>query len=99
MNTMPMGRQQVQDHQVREILDKKGKPEVHMHMALTFVWGGNPIAIDPVDRNQQEKEIKQFAVVSKYGELRIKDVNRVMNEFGQLMTKYLRETGALKQGE
>jgi len=90
-----MKREKISTHQVTQIIDKKGKPEVHLHMALTFVWGGDPSAILPEDRNQQEIEIKQLAVRSKYGQLGTADLERIMGEFKHLMEKHLRVTGAL----
>lgn len=92
-------RKKIMPADVMNVVERRGKPEVHLHLAVTFVWGGDPMAIDPDDRDQKEIELKQFAARMKYGVIRNVNLEQTMREFQEAIAQTLRGSGALKGGE
>jgi len=82
--------------EVEGLLKKKGKPEVQVHCAATFVWAGDPTAITKEQRDQQEYELGQFAVAMKHGLIDKKALDQVFSEFRFVIEKKLRDAGALR---
>lgn len=84
------------------LLKRRGKPEIHIHSAVTLVWGGDPHAISARDRNEFQKELKQFAAVFKpemIGKLQKSHVTQVFTEKEYHHTNLLRQLGFLNPGE
>lgn len=88
-------RKQVRKEDVQKAVDTRGKPEVHIHCAVTFVWGGDPTEIREEKRHQLEHELKQFAAALKHGQIRKMDIDRVFKEFNFVVERAIRESGAM----
>lgn len=92
-------RKKIMPHDVMTVVDQRGRPEVHVHAALTFVWGGDPMSIKSSERDQKEIELGQFAARLRHGQIKRKDLDRVFDEFKQVVMNRMRDTGCLQAGE
>ena len=88
-------RKQVAAKDVDKVVGSRGKPEVQIHCAITFVWGGDPTEIRSEYRHQLEHELKQFAAALKHGQIRQMDIDRVFKEFNHVVGDVIRKSGAM----
>lgn len=99
MSQPNIARKQLTKGEVLAKTSKRGKPEVHIHTAITFVWPADPFGLEQDSRTQLEHEFGQFAARLKYGLIDGRALDQAFNDFKQVVQHRLRETGALVEGQ
>lgn len=99
---LPVGdtkRVQASNKHFHDLCKRRGKPEVHIHTAVTLVWSGDPMAITQADRDQAEIEAGQWAARMKYGQIGVADIIKAMKEMTEQVMKRMRGSGSMRSGQ